>query len=296
MRDGTKAEGSSADGFSAGGDFGTVSYSQNQWDSAVASDNINDRVYAAQHGNEEVQWELSSDSNPWVRGQVAEHGTEDMREDLSKDNDVYVRTQVAHHGLTHNVKKWFSSEKNPLVRLAARLESNKLTKERQKKCDAYGDSGVKMQYAQWSDDARDVLVYDKDPNVRAAVAEHGNEDQQWILAYDEDPSVRMAVALHGREGHRCYLVHDENTQVAYEATRYVQNSEAREAGESRPEIGSFFQRFSQQGRQFREEQDSKWSWEKFPDNTIETQNNQDAFHYDMDNNPYRNAVKNPYTN
>ena len=64
---------------------------------------------------------------------------------------------------------------------------------------------------------RDILVHDEDPDVRCAVAWHGNDKHRDILVHDEDPDVRFAVAKHGNAHHAKALLNDERKQVAREA-------------------------------------------------------------------------------
>lgn len=59
----------------------------------------------------------------------------------------------------------------------------------------------------------DILVHDKDPDVRAAVATHGYKEHLDRLINDKEPVVRAKVAYHGTIEHTKRLENDPDPEV-----------------------------------------------------------------------------------
>lgn len=65
----------------------------------------------------------------------------------------------------------------------------------------------------------DKLVKDKDPDVRKKVAQYGDSDHHDKLVHDPDDMVRANVAINGNKHHADKLVHDDHPDVRYHAAR-----------------------------------------------------------------------------
>lgn len=67
----------------------------------------------------------------------------------------------------------------------------------------------------------DILVKNKDPEVRSAVACQGHKEHLDRLIKDKDPDVRKKVAQHGDESHVNKLMHDDDAGVRNEAASRI---------------------------------------------------------------------------
>lgn len=155
------------------------------------------RSEVAKHGREKDLDILVYDYNPYVRFVVAHQGIEKYLDILIDDDNASVRDEVLSFNIPRHLAK-FGMDVNDNITILDNYRNN----EQRESYDL------------------DILINDKSPYIRHAVAMLGMDKDLDILVNDSNFNVRRIVALRGRDVDLDKLVYDEHYAVRVEVAKH----------------------------------------------------------------------------